>query len=151
MGPLVEPIADDDRLALARHILLDDDAVRATRHGRAGEDPERFARPDLAAPGPARRRLAHHAEPGARHGIGAPHRVAVHGRGREGRLIARREDRLGQHAAAASASATVSPGNTRVSARQAASASSTVITPRPLHLSKKYAMRPLPHAQGPAS
>jgi hypothetical protein len=37
---------------------------------------------------------------------------------------------------AASASATRSPGSTRVRARQAASASSTVITPDPLHLSK---------------
>ena len=90
---------DDDGIAVAGGVFLDDDAVGAFGHGCAGEDAHGLAGADATServPGggfadqlEARRQ---------RRGIGGAHRVAVHGRGVEGRLRQARRKRLGENA-----------------------------------------------------
>ena len=81
-------------------VLLNDDGIRAFRHRRAGKDPHRFAGTNLTAEAGSRRSLANHREARrqCRHIRGA-HRIAIHGRGVEGRLRQARGEILGEHAA----------------------------------------------------
>ena len=76
--------------------------IGAVRNGRPGEDPHGLAGSDRPVKARSGGAGADHAE-GCRNlrAVGAAHRVAVHGGGREGRLVAQGADILGEGAAGA--------------------------------------------------
>jgi hypothetical protein len=87
----------DDDVVLGRLGLLDgDDGVGAVRHGRTGRDPDGRAGRDLDLDHPAGHLVADHLPPGR--AVGGHHGKAVHRRGREGWVILRRHQILGQDA-----------------------------------------------------
>ena len=91
-------LGNGDAIAVSGDVFLHDDAVGAFGHGRAGEDAQRLALSEGAVKTMPRGGFADHREFRARaHRCGA-HRVAIHGRRREGRLVARRQRILRQHA-----------------------------------------------------
>jgi hypothetical protein len=98
MGAVVEAVAERDRLAVARDILLDHDAVGAARHRRAGEDAHRLARPDLTAQARPAAASADDRQRAPGRVLGA-HRVAIHRRGAKGGWARAGDDRLGEDAA----------------------------------------------------
>ena len=90
---------DDGSVALLG-ILLDGDGVGAVRHRRASEDAHRLARTDTALEARTSRGFADQLQRCRERGhVGRAHRIAVHGRGIEGRLSQRRGKIGGKHPA----------------------------------------------------
>ncbi len=104
-------IVNEDIRPVSACVLLDDDQIGATRHRRAGEDTHGFPAFDRLLEwmagsrrtdqGEMRRQALH---------VGAAHRIAVHGRSREGGLRERCREISGEHAAGALANGHVLSG-----------------------------------------
>ena len=86
MEARVGALGDSDPVAVAADVLLDDDAGGTFGHRRAGEYADGLAKADAAGKGAAGGGLSDHGEAVAGCG-GALQRVAVHRRGRKGRLV----------------------------------------------------------------
>ena len=99
IGARARRLAHGQRVAVAVGVLLYQDCVRPRRDRGAGEDAHGFARADFTVERPARRNLRDHFQCGAHARIRGPHRIAVHGGGGEGRLVALGVDRRGQNPA----------------------------------------------------
>jgi hypothetical protein len=99
IGPGGGGLGDLDGVTLAPGVFLDQDGVGAVGHRGAGKDADRLALADGAAMAAAGRRLTGDGEPGAGEGVRGADRVAVHGRGGEGRLVAGGERVGGQNPA----------------------------------------------------
>ena len=91
MGACICAVTKGDGVARAADVFLNDDAGRAVGDGRAGEDAHRLRGADDAGPCMAGACLTDDGETVAGGGI-ALQRIAIHRRGREGGLIARRHD-----------------------------------------------------------
>ena len=99
VGCLAEPLPERDDIAVAVHILLDHHAIGPGWHRSAGEDAHGLTGADLTVVAVARGGFADHLEPGPGRRFGSDHRVAVHGRRRERRLISGRDGIAGKHPA----------------------------------------------------
>ena len=86
-------------LPLLGRVLHAQDRVGALGQLAAGRDADRLARADRPGVGRAGAALAHQPQRLAARGVGRAHRVSVHRRVGEGRVVAAREHVLGQHAA----------------------------------------------------